>query len=280
MMPSLMISLTPSPSSISLPSSSPQHQQIRKESHSNNKLDNLSIIEVALSILDDGIDSGSGSDNEDNDNDNDNASDMSTSSPRNRTPSNADSLNAAVRDRTYSDINPNDTRVLLRLNSSEDSADSTDVVQLSSTTDSLQVTAHDEEPIVFSPLKSNKWWMERGIRDSRKAVENSARRIQFGLTEGAAEFGEQHKKGLKEALGNLGEKHKQGLKEAFATFGEKHKEGMKKAAGKIGDKFISGSSSLGFFIFLTASVTKIKHIARGSSIKLSCCYGTAFQDEL
>jgi len=152
---------------------------------------------------------------------------VSTSSPRNRTPSNADSLHVAVRDRTYSDINPNDTRVLLRLNSSEDSADSTDVVHLSSTTDSLQVTAHDEEPIVFSPLKSNKWWMERGIRDSRKAVENSARRIQFGLTEGAAEFGEQHKKGLKEALGNLGEKHKQGLKEAFATFGEKHKEGMK-----------------------------------------------------
>ena len=180
---------------------------------------------------------------------------VSTSSPRNRTPSNADSPNVAVCDRTYSDINPNDTRVLLRLNSSEDSADSTDVVQLSSTTDFLQVTAHDEEPIVFSPLKSNKWWMERGIRDSRKAVENSARRLQFGLTEGAAEFGEQHKKGLKEALGNLGEKHKQGLKEAFATFGEKHKEGMKKAAGKIGDKFISGSSSLGFFIFLTASVT-------------------------
>ena len=71
MMSSLMISLTPSPSSISLPSSSPQHQQIRKECHSNNKLDNLSIIEVALSILDDGIDSGSDSDSEDNDNDND-----------------------------------------------------------------------------------------------------------------------------------------------------------------------------------------------------------------
>lgn len=174
----------------------------------------------------------------------------STSSPRKRTPSNADSLNVAVRDRTYFDINPNDTRVLMRLNSSEDSADSTDVVQLSSTTDSPQVTAYDEEYILFSPLKSDKWWMERGIRDGRKAVENSARRLQFGLTEGAAEFGEQHKKGLVESFGKFGEKHKQGME----TLGEKHKEGMKKAAGKIGGKFAVGLISVGFFHFLIATL--------------------------
>ena len=136
----------------------------------------------------------------------------------------------------------------MRLNSSEDSADSTDFVQLSSSSyNSLQVTAYDEKRIVFSPLKSDYWWIDRGVRDGRKAIEISVRLLQFGLREA----GEQHKQGLKEAAGKFGEKHKQGMeafgekskqgmKNAAETFGEKHKEGIKEAAGKFGEKSKEG----------------------------------------
>jgi len=156
----------------------------------------------------------------------------STSSSRNETPSN----------RAYNDIDPNANGGLIRLNSSEDSADSTNIVPLSSN-DSLQVTAYDNKKIVFSPLKSKKWFMDRVVRDGRKGLENSAQQLRFGLEEAAEEFGEQHK---------------QGLKEAAVKMGEKHKEGMKKVAEKVGGKFvvgaITGASLLGFFGFLGISL--------------------------
>ena len=122
----------------------------------------------------------------------------------------------------------------MRLNSSEDSADLTDFVQLSSSSyDSLQVTANDEKKTVFSPLKSDYWWIDRGVRDCRKAIENnSARLLQFGLREA----GEQHKQGLKEAAGKFGEKHKQGME----AFGEKSKQGIKEAAETFGEKSKGG----------------------------------------
>jgi len=167
----------------------------------------------------------------------------------------------------------------MRLNSSEDSADSNSPLvrpcgPLSWPTRicsrnfvspvPIVPTAYDEKKIVFSPLKSDFWWMDRTFRDGRKAIENGARLLQFGLTEA----GEQHNQGLKEAAGKFGEKHKQGMetfgekskegmKKAAETFGERHKQGMNKAAGKVGGKFasglISGASVLGFSAFLVAS---------------------------
>ena len=137
----------------------------------------------------------------------------STSSSRNKTPSNADSSNVAVCNRAYNDIDPNANGGLIRLNSSKDSADLTDIVPLSSN-DSLQVNTYNKKKIVFSPLKSDKWLMDQVVRDGRKALQNSAQQLRFGLGEAGEEFGEQHKQGLKKAAMNFGEKHKERMKKS------------------------------------------------------------------